>query len=121
MYFLFVTCSYTDQLSSGDVATVQNLTWDARSQWYNIGLNLGISTGSLDAIKKTHHGDCEECYTKVLSEWLRNHPRPTWSALADALRAPSVKMTHIAEKLPNMDKRLVTVAKVVESSLIMIY
>ena len=43
----------------------------------------------------------------MLGEWLRDHPSPTWSALEDALRAPSVKMNHIAEQLPNSSKTLV--------------
>ena len=86
-------------LSSGELNTVLNLTWDARSKWYNIGLGLGISVGTLDAVKKDHREYCDECYTEVLKRWLRNDLSPTWRALADALRAPSVNMSHIAEQL----------------------
>ena len=104
---VFVNFVPTDKLSSGDLHTVLNLTWDARSKWYNIGLNVGIPVGTLKAVNKTHRGDCDECYTAMLDEWLRNHPSPTWRALEDALRAPSVKMNHIAEQLPNSSKTLV--------------
>ena len=55
--------------------------------------------GTLDAVKINHREDCDECYTEVLKRWLRNDLSPTWRALADALRAPSVKMSHIAEQL----------------------
>ena len=63
--------------------------------------------GTLDAVRRNHRDICEDCYRTVLGEWLRNHPSPTWSALEDALRAPSVKMSHIAEQLPNSSKTLV--------------
>ena len=88
-------------LSSGELPTVQNLTWEARSKWYNVGLCLGISVDTLDAVKTNHREDCDKCYTEVLKIWLRNDSSPTWRALADALRGPSVKMNHIAEQLPN--------------------
>ena len=33
----------------------------------------------------------DECYTEMLKVWLRRvHPQPTWSALSDALKSPSV-------------------------------
>ena len=63
--------------------------------------------GTLDAVRRNHRDICEDCYRTVLGEWLRDHPSPTWSALEDALRAPSVKMNHIAEQLPNSSKTLV--------------
>ena len=86
-------------LSSEELITVLNLTWDARSKWYNIGLKLGISVDTLDAVKIYHREDCDECYTEVLKRWLRNDLSPTWSALADALRPPIVGMSHIADLL----------------------
>jgi hypothetical protein len=35
----------------------------------------------------------------MLTKWLREHERPTWSALADALRCPSVGLYHLAEEI----------------------
>ena len=78
----------------------QNFTWDARSKWYNVGLALGISADTLDAIRRNHQGICEDCYTTVLREWLREEP--TLSSLAEALRSPSVNMGHLAEQLTLM-------------------
>ena len=37
----------------------------------------------------------------MLTVWLRTpRPRPTWSALIETLRSPSVSMGHLAEELP---------------------
>jgi hypothetical protein len=35
----------------------------------------------------------------MLTTWLREHPQPTWSALAEALRSPSVGLYHLAEEI----------------------
>ena len=92
----------TDVLTTTDLSIVQNTTWDACCKWYNIGLGLGIPVDSLDTINLNNQGNCERCYTKMLTEWLRRaSPRPTWSVFAEALRSPSVRMGHIAEQLPS--------------------
>jgi hypothetical protein len=91
----------TDLLTTTDLSIIQNATWDARSKWCNIGLGLGIPVATLEAICSSNQGDCERCYTKMLTEWLRRaSPKPTWTALAEALRSRSVSMEHLAEQLP---------------------
>lgn len=90
-----------DLLTTADMSIVLNATWDARSKWYNVGLGLGISVASLEAMCSSNQENCERCYTKMLTEWLtRASPKPTWTALAEALRFPSVSMEHLAEQLP---------------------
>ena len=85
-----------------DLYKLQSTTWDARSQWYNVGLALGISADSLDTIRRNHRDICEDCYTTILKQWLKGkHPRPTLSALAEALRSPAVNMANLAELLPS--------------------
>ena len=82
-----------------DLLTLDNLSevlkvnevWERRSMWYNIGLNLHIKSGTLDAIRHNCHHQCEDCLREVLKEWLKQvEPRPTWDALQEALNLPSV-------------------------------
>ncbi|MCG8625714.1 MAG: death domain-containing protein [Proteobacteria bacterium] len=62
-----------------------------------MGLELGISADSLDAIRRNHRDICEDCYTTILKQWLKgNHPRPTLAALAEALSSRAVGMAHLA-------------------------
>ena len=80
---------------------VQVAIWDARAKWYSIGLGLGLSADTLDAIAKAHQQQPEECVIDTIKQWLRNDdPQPTWEALSDALRSPVVGYAHLAEKLP---------------------
>ena len=76
--------------------------WKARSEWYNIGLKLGISPDTLDAITSTGRDNPSTCFRDMLKEWLNNgNPRPTWAAVAEALKSPMVGYGHLAEKLPS--------------------
>ena len=74
--------------------------WEARSKWYNIGLELGLTVGTLDAIKKSNHCDVDDCFRATLIEWMRNSKlKPTLSSLADALKSPTVGLPHLAEDI----------------------
>ena len=86
----------------GHLSTVQNKTWSARWKWYHTGIGLDIPVDSLEAINLNYQGNCERCYTAMLTEWLRRmSPRPTWTALAEALRSPPVNMRNLAAQLPH--------------------
>ena len=75
--------------------------WEARAKWYNIGLKLGISAGSLDAINKAANQNPDDCITAVIKDWLKNgKPKPSWAAVAKALKSPMVDYGHLAEQLP---------------------
>ena len=68
-------------------------------QWYNLGLGLDITPDSLDAIEVANTGKPDRCFRAMLIQWLREHHRPTWSALAEALRSPSVGRGHLAQQI----------------------
>ena len=90
----------TGALDTDDLRRVKNMTWDARSRWYDVGLELGMLADTLDAIRMDHRDYCGPCYTNMLKVWFRNDPNPTWSSLAEALRSPAVGLDDLAEKLP---------------------
>lgn len=87
-------------LTTGDLATVQNTIWEARVHWYNLGLGLGIAYDSLEAIKLANQRAPDHCFRDMLLEWLkREDPKPTWGALVEALRSPSVGLSHLASQI----------------------
>ena len=74
--------------------------WEARSKWYNIGLELGLSSGTLDAIKQSNHHIADDCFRATLMEWLRNSElKPTLCSLANALKSPTVGLAQLAEDI----------------------
>ena len=73
--------------------------WEARTQWYDLGLGLDITPDTLDAIEAANGQNPDRCFRAMLTKWLREHKRPTWSALAEALRSPSVGRSHLAEQI----------------------
>ena len=102
MYIRHTQSLNSGQLDIGDLVDVQNSVWEARMKWYNIGLGLLISPGTLDAIKGNERGICERCFREILKNWLnRSNPKPTWTELAGVLRSPSVGYERLAEQLSN--------------------
>ena len=54
--------------------------------WEDIGLCLGLSTDSLDIIKKDNPGDSKSCFREMIKIWWRRvDPPPSWSAIIEAV------------------------------------
>ena len=47
------------------------LLHDVRVKWYDIGIQLDISTGTLDAIK-AQYIECGKCLREMLKQWLHS-------------------------------------------------
>lgn len=79
-------------LKPANLKDVFNSVYPARCRYYNIGLNLGIDIGTLEAIKHDERDQSDPCLSTLLKYWLHNitNPLPSWKALSDALRAPNV-------------------------------
>ena len=76
---------------------IQNVAWDARAKWYNIGLELKIDAGTLDAIERDSDRTNDQ-FRHMLSTWLkRDKLRPTFSLLTKVLCSPTVRYEHLAE------------------------
>lgn len=70
--------------------------WQGRSKWYDIGLELGLLAGDLDATEKSDPG---VCLTIMLKKWLRSDRSPSWHSLATALRAKPVGLEQLAKTI----------------------
>ena len=87
-------------LTDCDIATVQRALWEGRAKWYNLGLELGIPLGTLDAIQQTNRYVTDDCFRATLVTWLRSYElRPSWSSLAKSLRAAPVGLEELADQL----------------------
>ena len=55
-------------------------------KWEDIGIFLGIETGTLDAIKTAENSKPQHCLREMLKLWLsRVSPPPSWAAIADVI------------------------------------
>ena len=72
------------QLSVNDLPVVMEELNDTRVKWYDIGLQLCMSVGTLDAIKE-HHDDPSHCLRETLKTWLKTCPSSTWKNIVDTL------------------------------------
>ena len=77
---------------TGQQLTVDNLRLlmkelkDVRAEWYNIGVQLGVSVGTLKAIKNQCLNVPFDCLEETLTEWLKTClSPPTWTNVVDAL------------------------------------
>ena len=62
-----------------------NYEGDITTSWYDIGLELLDSSGTVDVIKKNNPNDNNECCTEMFKKWLQQRPDANWSQLAEAL------------------------------------
>ena len=87
------------QLSINHLRVIMEELNDVRAKWNNIGLQLGISVGTLDAIKKQCN-DHSDCLRETLTTWLKRYPPPaTWGYIIAALRSSTVDETKLASDL----------------------
>ena len=80
----------TDLLNPSNIREVLDEMWKYRARWRFIGTELGIDTGTLDAIDVDHR-KVEDCLNKLINVWLRDvNPRPTRTAMKAALQSERV-------------------------------
>ena len=86
-------------LTSGDLKKVLDSLWEARTEWFYIGIQLDMKTSDLKVIKK-NHDEAGLCFTEMLTDWLkRMNPPPTWEALVDALKSQTVGYEQLADTI----------------------
>ena len=71
-------------LTVDDLRVVMKELNDVRAKWNNIGVQLGVSVGTLDAIKK-QYSDPSDCLRETLTAWLKSST-PGWTNIVDALK-----------------------------------
>ena len=91
-----------------EVLTITNLTdvhtkmYDARIQWFNIGLALKIEYGTLMAIKDECN-DNSSCLQEMLAHCIESR-NLTWQDICACLRRKTVGCSHVAEEIEDCVK-----------------
>ena len=76
------------------------MIYDVRAKWKNIGIQLEMDLGTLNAIEKRHRSDPDDCLPEMLDYWLKQvSPRPSWNSLAEALESKPIGEGHLAEQI----------------------
>ena len=81
------------------VKEIQNeLNEMTAAKWYQLGVQLGISSATLSTIESDYPRDAQRCTTEVIIRWLRNAPEFPWAKLAEAVEVMG-GYAALAEKL----------------------
>ena len=68
------------------------ITEEIAAKWRRVGLSLHFTSGTLDNIESTCHGDVEKCCNRMLTLWLEGHVQDvsqapvTWKTFLEALK-----------------------------------
>ena len=87
-----------NKLTSDDLCCVLEEVMDVCTQWYNLGLQLKLRTGTLDRINAQFR-DPRDHLREMLKTWLTTGDDPSWKTLTDALRSRIVGASHLADVL----------------------
>ena len=83
-----------------DFSDVYRTLYKASPKWYNLGLALGLDTGTLNIIEHDNK-ECETCLRKALD---KRHAirRLTWVEIDQVLRQTTVQMNTLADEIQEM-------------------
>ena len=75
---------------------VMDAIWDARVQYQNIGIELGVPPDTIDSIAETQRGNVDKCFGEVIRYCLKNGI--SQKRIADALQSRMVGYGHLGEE-----------------------
>ena len=84
-----------NKLSLDNLGQVMEEVLDVSAQWYHLGLQLKVGTGTLDSIQ-TQFTDPKRQLLEMLKTWLTTNTSTSWKTLTDALRSRSVGASQLA-------------------------
>ena len=85
-------------LTQDDFSDVHSVLWEARSKWFNIGLQLQLKVTALKAIDEEQER-LEDKLREMILSWLQHGQRCTWRALRKALRHHTVDLPQLAQQI----------------------
>ena len=85
------------KLKDSDLHIILSELHEVRVKWYDIGIQLTVSTGDLDSVSVKER-DPSNCLRCMLVTWLRSG-KATWAALCKSIASPTVGEGELATKL----------------------
>ena len=99
MRYVFTYFYPATSLGVSDLSCVREELLDVSSKWFDIGLKLQLSVGTLVCIRD-QYPDPSTAVREMLLLWLKTvDPPPTWEGLACALESRTVGEPRLAEQL----------------------
>ena len=74
-------------LSGAQGPQMKDLVLIKITEWYELGLQLGVDDAELEEIEKNNRGDLRACRRNMFRAWLRITPTPSYQQLVEALTA----------------------------------
>ena len=81
-----------------DLGQVMEEVLDVSAQWYHLGVQLKVRTGTLDNIQ-AQFPDPKRQLLEMLKTWLTTCDNTSWKTLTDAFRSRSVGASQLANVL----------------------
>jgi len=85
-------------LGVADLKTILNDIAPCRAEWFNLGIQLQVDTGTLKAIELKCKAPADQL-REVVMAWLQSTKNPTWGAMIEALKSPIIDETRLASEL----------------------
>ena len=90
-------CFLLNHTIDNDLLQVRRATVEV-TEWYDLGLELGLLPYQLDAIQKDSRGVTTEGQRMMLQKWL-DTGSASWSSLVKALKSPLINKESIADEI----------------------
>ena len=96
---VYVPSYPASSLGVSDLTCVREELLDVSHKWFDIGLKLQLSVGTLECIRDQYPSPSTSL-REMLLDWLKKvDPPPTWEGLACALESRTVGEPRLAEQL----------------------
>ena len=84
-------------LSPDDLKRLVERLHDVQPKWYDLGLQLGVPSGNLDALEKDSP-ESSVAFRKMLKQWLAGK-EPSLEQLSEALQTKSVGQDRLGQDI----------------------
>ena len=102
VYLIFFTFHKNDfpgnKLTLDDLQLVLEEVLDVSAQWYHLGVQLKLKTGTLDNIQ-AQFSDPKRQLLEMLKTWLSTSDNTSWKTLTNVLRSPVMGKNQLADIL----------------------